>query len=524
MKELFYNGEILTMEKELYADILLTEDGKITYAGPVDGIAAADRKEAVKTDLQGRALLPAFIDAHSHLSAVANSYLQIDLENADDFDEIKSTIEQYIHKNKIEKGKWIICKGYDHNRLKEHKHPDRDLLDAAAPHNPAVIQHQSGHMGVFNTSALALLNVTEQTQAPGGGMIGRSGGRLTGYMEESVFVEYLQKLPPPAEKELLNAYIQAQQKYASYGIATVQDGMMVDSMAPIYQALAKQNLLYLDTVGYVGIDQGILLDMFSDKHYRNHFRIGGYKIFLDGSPQAKTAWMETPYQSGGENNCGYGTMTDGNVYKAVEKACKNGVQLLAHCNGDAACAQLIGALQKADEKGFDVKKIRPVMVHAQLLRPDQLDAVCRLGLIPSFFIGHVYHWGDVHIRNFGQKRASLISPAGAALQKNILFTFHQDSPVTEPNMLESIWCAVNRTTKNGTILGNDQAVPVLEAIKAVTINAAYQYFEETEKGSLKKGKAADLVILEQNPLKTAKEKIREIKVLRTIKNGKTVFG
>ena len=157
------------------------------------------------------------------------------------------------------------------------------------------------------------------------------------------------------------------------------------------------------------------------------------------------------------------------------------------------------------------------------MRPDQLDLVKRLNMIPSFFVAHVYYWGDIHIKNFGKKRADLISVANSAIKKDVKFTFHQDSPVIEPNMLETVWCAVNRITKNGIILGEDERIKPLEALKAITINAAYQYFEENLKGSIKEDKLADLIILDSNPLKINKDDIRNIRVLETIKEGKTIF-
>ena len=144
-------------------------------------------------------------------------------------------------------------------------------------------------------------------------------------------------------------------------------------------------------------------------------------------------------------------------------------------------------------------------------------------IILSFFIGHVYYWGDIHIKNLGKQRAELISPAKSALKEKIIFTFHQDSPVIEPNMFETIWCAVKRKTQNGKILGKDERIPLIDAIKAVTINAAYQYFEENQKGSIKEGKLANLIIIDKNPFKIQTDKIKDIQILETIKEGKTLW-
>ena len=163
------------------------------------------------------------------------------------------------------------------------------------------------------------------------------------------------------------------------------------------------------------------------------------------------------------------------------------------------------------------------MIHAQLLQPEQLADMAKLNLIASFFIAHIYHWGDTHIQNFGMERASQISPVGTAIQEGVTYTFHQDTPVIAPNMMDTIWCAVNRKTRNGIELGEEQKISVYDALKAITIHGAYQYFEEDKKGSIREGKLADLVILDQNPLKVNPMDLRDIQVVCTIKNGDILF-
>ena len=145
-------------------------------------------------------------------------------------------------------------------------------------------------------------------------------------------------------------------------------------------------------------------------------------------------------------------------------------------------------------------------------------------MIPSFFVAHTFHWGDTHIKNFGLERAKTISPANSALKKGILFTFHQDAPVIEQDMFETVWCAVKRQTKDGVILGEDERISVLQALKAVTVNAAYQYFEEGTKGVIKEGAKENLIIVDKDPLKAEIDDIKNIKILKTIKDGNTVYS
>ena len=216
-------------------------------------------------------------------------------------------------------------------------------------------------------------------------------------------------------------------------------------------------------------------------------------------------------------------MTDEDVLAALKEAGKRKVQIIAPCNGDAAAEQFLDCLEKAEQEYTVLKTLRPVVIHGQFMRPDQMPKAKDLGAVVSFFTAHTWYWGDVHVQNFGLERASRISAAASALACGMPFTFHQDAPVIRPDMLETIWCAVNRRTKNGIVLGADQRIPVWEALKAVTINAAYQYFEEEQKGSITPGKRADFVILSENPLEVPKDRIRKIRVLETIKDGESIF-
>lgn len=501
------------------------EDGRIKRVGDFEELRSLAGEGVKMRDLKGRTLMPAFIDPHGHFLNYAIGLLQVSLEGCEDFAEIGRRIREFIETNQVKPGEWVIGRDYDHNYLAEHRAPAKELLDEAAPENPVMISHQSGHMGVLNSLALKRLGLTAQSPCPEGGRMGIKDGELTGYLEENAFMEARRQVPLNSIEELAEAVEKAQKAYASYGITTLQEGMMVDEIADIYQYLVNQNRLQLDVVGYVDMDGGRrILDAFgAHREYRNHFRLGGYKIFLDGSPQGHTAWMLTPYQNDEEGGCGYPALTDEQVFERVERAVRDGRQLLAHCNGDAAARQYLGAYQKAAKTMPEAASLRPVMIHAQLVRPEDLKEFGKIGMIPSFFVAHVWHWGDIHIQSFGLERASLISPAASAGKLGLSYTFHQDAPVIAPDMLETVWCAVNRITKKGVKLGEEQCVSVMDALKAVTIHAAYQYGEEGEKGSIREGKRADLVILEKNPLKAPPTEIREIKVLETIKDGETVF-
>lgn len=525
MKTLYTGGPILTMGQPLYAEALLVDGDKIAAVGAkADLEALAGRCRRV--DLQGAALMPAFVDAHSHFTQVALSFLQLSVEGVTTEQALVEAIQNYIKQEQIRPGEWVQVRDYDNNLLPGAAHPSMAALNAAAPRNPLFVQHKSGHIGLFNHCALERLGVTPKTPDPEGGRFVRDQeGNLTGCAEENALFAVQRKILLPGPRSLMQAYAKAQELYASHGIATVQEGMLDAQMLPLYTMLEQSELLQLDVVAYPdAAAYPKVKEQFPQciGQYHHHIRMGGIKMFLDGSPQGRTAWLSAPYE-GEKEYCGYGTLSDQAVTDNFLLAAREHTQILAHCNGDAAAQQYLDCLERAEEQAPELAKLRPVMIHAQLLRPDQMPRLKVLGVIPSFFVAHVFHWGDVHIRNLGLERASRISAAASALRCGLRFTFHQDSPVIAPDMLETIWCAVERRTREGVLLGEEERIPVEQALRAVTIHAAYQYFEEDKKGILRTGANADLVILDRNPMVTPGPELKNIQVLQTIKDGKTIY-
>lgn len=559
---LYDNGTIITMrgDEPETVEAVLTEDGTILAAGTASVLAAqaASRGGASveRRDLKGAVMLPAFIDSHSHITAVTQVFGYESLTDVTGFGELAERLKRFKERARIAPGEWIVGVGYDHNFLKEKRHPDRHFLDGVFKENPVVLSHVSGHMGAVNSMALERMHITAETKNPEGGVIGRMAGsdEPDGYLEETAFTEACTVIPKPTMEQLARQFALAERLYLSKGITTVQDGITRAGEWDILSHMAEHGMIHTDVVAYA--------DMRSDKAliaenpdyagtYHNHLRIGGYKIFLDGSPQGRTAWMSRPYERGdgadgqtdtqaGQTDqacqtgqtglaseagyCGYPIYRDEETEQFLETAFAERRQILVHCNGDAAAEQMIDACGRAARTtGCELSDIRPVMIHAQLVWADQLKRMAKLSMTASFFVAHTYYWGDVHLKNFGRGRALKISPVRTALNEHVNVTLHQDSPVIEPDMLETVWCAVNRLSRDGTVMGADETVSPYEALKAVTCNAAWQYGEEREKGTIEAGKRADFVILDRDPLKTAAEAIRDIRVLETIKDGVTLY-
>lgn len=511
MKKLYTNGTIYTMDSAHKVEAVLTEDGRILATGEKSQIMPEEEVQVI--DLKGKTMLPAFLDPHSHFAQLAGALMQVNFESGDDKKILKDKVDCFIEQKGLKKDEWVLVRGY---KEEENRRFLLEELDEICKEYPMVIQYASGHMGLFNSKALQYFDLFEHIPLIEGGMIEQVNGRPTGYLEENAYFTYMKKMPMPSIDQYLKSFKQAEQIYASYGIATIQEGMFVKEMFPLYEALLHAELLESDIVIYPDLEAYRLMKQMEqwqflmDGRYHSHVRLGGIKIFLDGSPQGRTAWLLEPYE--GSDSCGYGTMSDEEVKEAVLFAAKEGRQLLAHCNGDAACEQYIRIVEEATKEYPQIRDLKFVIIHAQLLKKDQMERAKKVGMIPSFFAAHIYHYGDIHRQNLGEERAQRISDIKSAIELQIPFTMHQDTPVIMPDMMETIWCAVARQTKSGVILGEEKRISVEEAFKGITSYAAYQY-SEVDKGCICAGNKAEFVMLEKDPYKVPEAELKGIQVM-----------
>lgn len=537
MKKIYFNGKIITLnDKELMADAILIEEGKIIKLGLKDDLLKLAEGEVELIDLQGKTMLPGFIDSHSHILAVAQTLMIVNLSEVNSKEEFIETLKASLKNNPPKEGEWLIGFGYDNTKYEDQEHPTKFDLDKVSTEVPIFVSHASGHISTTNSKALEAFGyVGEDYEVPEGGVVRTVEGtnEPNGVLEEnaSLAPEKRKVIPTPSVETLLNCIKKAQEIYASYGLTTAQDASIDENFNGLLNLAAQKNELIMDIVGHAV--QHVTLKLLKNegtpkRKYYNHYKLLGGKTWLDGSPQGKTAWLTKPYYEApeGENKdyCGYPTQEDDVVTEYFRSLIENNIQVNVHCNGDAASDQFIRCYKKALEMTNNNMDLRPVMVHAQTVREDQLDEMKEIGIIPTFFLDHIWFWGDYHYESvLGPERACRISPAKSALKRNMNFTLHQDSPVKMPNQILALHNAVNRETQSGRILGEDQRLTVMEALKALTINAAYQYFEEDEKGSIEEGKLADFVILDKNPLEVKASEIKNIKVLETIKEGNTIY-
>lgn len=537
MKNLYHNATFVTMveENDAAEALVVADDGTIAYVGGIEEARrAADG--APEIDLGGAAVLPGFIDSHSHFVGSMQYILYADLSGCTSFVDIQEQLRSFIAKRKITPDGMVMGMGYDQNELVEQRHPDKTVLDEVSSDTPILIVHASNHMAVANSSLLKLAGIDADTPDPEGGRYGRlsDSREPDGYAEEPSAVSVFYAVSQRRMDMDLSAIVDDMQRiYVEHGITTCQDGATPAGSCAALCDLARKGALDIDVVAYPmqGEDvDGMLNDYaaFDGPDYVGHLRLGGMKMFLDGSPQGLTAWMTKPYTRGPEGESdwvAYGTMSDGDAMAFAKKAIDGNLQLLCHANGDAAADQLLRVYEAALEASDNPRKhdLRPVMIHCQTARADQYGRMAHLGMIPSIFASHIWYWGDVHLKNFGPVRGGRISACGDAVRSGLPFTLHTDTPVLRPNLLEGAWCAVNRVTKDGVQLDRDQRVSVYDALCAITKHGAYQYGEEGRKGTLETGKLADLTVLDRNPFETDPYDLRDISVGMVIKEGENVY-
>lgn len=537
--KLYFGGPILTMEDEQpRVEAVAVKEGRIVFAGSMAEAGVLADAGTVRADLKGRTMLPGFVDAHGHvfligLQALSANMLAPPDGEVTDIASLQEKLREWMADNQeqIEANNLILGFGYDDAQLAEQRHPTRDELDAVSADIPVVIIHQSSHLGVLNSAALEAAGITAATPNPDGGVIRRRDGsnEPNGVLEENAFFAAAFGLIGDLGGARGEAMFRAgTELIVQYGYTTAQDGRSMPAQIKAMRTVADAGDLEIDVVSYpdVLVARDLIKTQVS-RDYESRFRIGGAKLTIDGSPQGFTAWRDRPYYNppeGYEDGWrGYPAITEEQAIEAIGWAFENNIQILTHANGEAASDLLIKAVGQAEEK-YGPGDRRPVLIHGQFLREDQVDAYKRLGVFPSLFPMHTFYWGDWHReRTVGPELVKNISPTGWVRERGMMFSTHHDAPVALPDSMRVLSATVTRVSRTGKPIGPDQRVDVETALKAMTIWPAWQHFEEDRKGSIKEGKLADFVILSEDPTAVAPEVLDEIKVLETVKEGETVY-
>lgn len=534
--KVFFGGPVITMDAGgSVVEALAVEDGRIVAVGDSATVLALADGKTQRIDLDGAPLLPGFVDSHSHanfigLQAMSGNILPPPDGGGASVADIQRILRDYMKSEPAlerELG-WVIGFGYDDSQLAEQRHPTRQEMDAVSSEVPILLIHQSGHLGVANSLGLKLAGVGPDTPDPDGGAFRREsdGKQPNGVAEEYAFFRLIFSALAASSEDLQDRMsLAGAATMASYGYTTAQEGRANPEGMASLQRVAERGELKIDLVSYP--DMLMLEDVSTSRSYENRYRVGGVKLTIDGSPQGKTAWLSHAYhvppEGQEEDYVGYPAIDVNTVNSNVMRAFENGWQILVHSNGDAATDTLLTAVRMAREKYPDAE-IRPVLIHGQVLRKEQVAGLDELGIFPSLFPMHTFYWGDWHRDSvLGPERAQNISPTGWVLERGMMFGSHHDAPVANPDSMRVLSATVTRTTRSGEVLGPQHRVDVMTGLRALTIWPAWQHFEEGRKGSLEVGKLADLVVLSENPLAVDTSRLADLKVLTTYKEGQVVY-
>ncbi len=534
----FYGGPILTMNtKNEVVEAIVIEKDKILGTGSKKDMLQLAGKYANMVDLKGKTLLPGLIDGHSHFpngGVYDLYYVNLNVPPLGYVTCIEDLQNRLSEKAKVTpKGQLVYGVNYNDLAMKEQRHPTREELDDVSRDHPIIIKHVSGHLAVANSKALEIAKITTNTK-PKTGVIRVENGKLTGLFEgQSQQLLYTPDMPT-IEIDYLKSIAFDSKVYASNGITTANNGGSPTIDNYFLKASDSGDLdIRVVIWPYAQLNDDIT-KQYKDKRssdildQNGKVILGAAKLFADGSPQGYTAHFSKPYykQMTGKpkDYRGFSYFESPEIMmKRVQTLHDNGWQIATHTNGDQAIENMINAYITVN-KNTPRNDHRHILNHCQFNRPDQIARIADNELIPSYFVTHTFFWGDIHRQYVsGPEMAAHISPCNSARKQGIQFALHNDTPVTPINPLLDVFSAVNRVTSSGYILGEDQRINVIDALRGVTINAARMYKLEDKLGSLEKGKQADMIILSDNPLTIKPETIKDLKVLETYVAGECIY-
>lgn len=527
-ERLFFNGDIFTVDPKFpRADSLAIREDQIIAVGSKNECEAALKIGYESVDLAGRALLPGFIDTHLHPIMLIFYDMNIDLRKVRTIDEIFQMFSSAA--KHAPSGSWVIGLDFEEQNLKERRLPTRHELDGACPDHPAIIIKHDGHMVIANTLAIDRCQITASSPDPKWGKIDREpGGFPAGPFRETASKLILSAMPMPDTDSLIHGADNTFQRIAASGITSAGAILQAGDEGPAgksggVEVMALSMLMDRALTNFYCLlitkdpDQlEIAKQSLIHNNVPGQHKVGGIKIFFDGTFASSTAYMSDPFHDQPSNR-GFLTNSVEEVYRQMELAHKSGYQIAVHTIGDAATGICVDLYEKLLAT-YPVANHRHRLEHAAIFDSATLEKTARLGLVVStqpLFIHSEKHW---LYRRIGPDRCKRVYPFRSILDAGIKLAGASDSPVESINVLCAIECCV---TREGFEI--HESISAEEAIRMYTIDAAYAQCEDDIKGSLSIGKRADMVILDKNPIEVQPDKIHEIKVIETINGGKTVF-
>jgi predicted amidohydrolase YtcJ len=524
----FVNGEVVTVNpNDEVAEAVAVEGGRILAVGTTEEILGLRGPRTRMVDLEGNSLLPGFIDAHLHMILYGTNRLGVDCKNG------VGSVEEMVGRlaeraAEMPAGEWVRGWGYNDQKLSEGRHPTREDLDRVSTDHPVIAGRTCGHISAVNSKALELLGITRETPDPEGGKIERDEtGEPTGVLKETAHMNAFQESRYSPE-QMVEAMGIANDDFVRLGITSVHDagGYGPEQMRAMYQAIASGRVkvrVYATVCSlnrseeFVGkmVAAGLVTGVGDER-----FRVGPAKIFTDGSSSGPTCATREPYASDPDDS-GILYYSQGEIDGILGSAHEAGFQITAHAIGDRAVEMVMNCIEKALRE-HPREDHRHRIEHAGMVPPDLMNRMQRLGIVPIPNPAFFYEFGEGYKKNYGD-RVEHMFPLGDYAERGILAASGSDAPVTVPNPMRGIYCAVTRKTGSGEGVGLSQRTTLLRAIRSFTLNGAYASFEEDRKGSIEPGKLADLVVLDGSILSARSEELLSTRPALTMIGGEVVF-
>ena len=530
-KQAFINANVITMDANLStAEALGVSGDTLAVVGTTTEVLAWAGDEADVIDIAGKTIIPGLIESHNHISigAIWETHANCSSVTCGTIEDVLNTIAERVATT--EPGQWVQGFGFDDTAIAEMRHLTRHDLDSVSTEHPVCIRHVSGHLSYLNSLALELVGISAETPDPPGGTIHREdGGHPSGLLLETAAHVVRPLLPVPTRAEFKEMLVAKIANFNAYGLTGTHDAAVgYGGTGGLFFGVCRE----LEAEGSLNIRiyTAVLEDAYNEydtlgvaKGYGSAYvRVGGVKFFQDGSIQGFTGALLEDYHTRPGHRSQFIHSQETLNEKFIHHQ-GNGDHIVVHCNGDAAIESVLQAMEAA-QAAHPREDTRHMLIHCQMAHDDHIDRMIALGVIPSYFSNHVYYWGDRHKNIFlGPERAARIDPLGTSLKKGLRIAIHSDFPVTPIDPWFTMHTAVNRLTRSAEVLGPDERISPLEALRTFTIDAAWCSFEEDIKGTLEVGKLADFVVCSDNMLTCDPLEIKNIKALRTVIGGRTVY-
>jgi len=525
----FINGEVLTVNaNDDVAQAVAVEGGEISAVGTTGEVLDLAGPETRVVDLRGNSLLPGFIDSHLHMLLYGTNQLGVDCKNGvGGIEGIKDRLAGRVRTTPA--GEWVRGWGYNDQGLAEGRHPTREDLDRVSEDHPVIVVRTCNHISAVNSKALELLGITSETPDPEGGRIVRGEeGEPTGVLKETAHMLAFEE-SRYSDEEMLEALARANQDFVALGITSIHEagGYGPDQMRTMYRAVAEGRVkvrIYAMVCSlnrseeFVAkmVDAGIVTGVGDER-----FRVGPAKIFTDGSSSGPTCATREPYTSD-PNDSGILYYSQEKIDEILGAAHREGFQITAHAIGDKAVEMVTNCIERSLEE-HPREDHRHRIEHAGMVPPDLMERLKRLGIVPIPNPAFFYEFGEGYVKNYGG-RVEHMFPLSDYEREGIVAASGSDAPVTVPNPLRGIYCALTRRTASGTPVGESQRTDLLHAVRSFTRNGAYASFEEDRKGSVEAGKLADLVVLDGSILSASPEELLGLAPTMTMIGGEVVYG